>query len=46
MLARAGEKLLENPQLIADARAELDRRLDGEKYESLIPAGVKPHYYD
>ena len=46
VLARAGEKLLENPQLIADARAELDRRLDGEKYESLIPAGVKPHYYD
>ena len=46
ILARTAETLLEQPELIAKARAELDRRLGGEKYRCLIPDGVKPHYYD
>lgn len=46
VLARTAERLLEEPELIARARAELDKRLDGEKYKCLIPAEVKPHYFD
>jgi len=45
VLARTAEKLLENPELIEKAKAELDTRLDGEKYRCLIPADVKPHYF-
>ena len=46
VLARTAEKLLENPELIVKARAELDQRLDGEKYKCLIPDEVKPHFFD
>ena len=46
IIARTAEKLLEKPELIQEARAELNRRLDGEKYKCLIPAEVKPHYFD
>ena len=46
IIARTAEKLLEKPELIQEARAELNRRLDGEKYKCLIPEEVKPHYYD
>ena len=46
VIALAGKKLIERPEIIEKARAELDRRLDGKKYQSLIPDGVKPHYYD
>lgn len=46
VMARTAEKLLSHPELIESARAELDRRLDGEKYKSLIPPDVMPHYFD
>ena len=46
VLARTAEKLLENPELIVKARAELDQRLDGETYKCLIPDEVKPHFFD
>ncbi len=46
ILARTAEKLLLDPGLLAQARAELDRRLDGGFYTCLIPAEVKPHFYD
>ena len=38
--------MLEKPELIQEARPELDRRLDGESYKCLIPKEVKPHYFD
>ena len=46
VMARTAELLLEKPELIKQARAELDRRLDGDKYKSLIPNDIKPHYFD
>ena len=46
VMALTAEKLLQNPQLLKDARAELDRRLDGGKYKSLIPDNIKPHSFD
>ena len=46
IIARTAEKLLEKPELIQEARAELEKRLDGGKYKCLIPDEVKPHYYD
>ena len=46
IIARTAEKLLEKPELIQEARAELDKRLDSGKYKCLIPDEVKPHYYD
>ena len=46
VIALTGKKLLEDPTLLERARAELNRRLNGEKYKCLIPPDVKPHYYD
>ena len=46
VIARAAEKLLDDPGLIRKAREELDRRLGGERYRCLIPGDVKPHYFD
>ncbi len=46
VIALTAKKLLENPERLAQARAELNRRLDGRRYKCLIPADVKPHYYD
>lgn len=43
ILARSAEKLLEQPELIRKAKEEFDRRMEGQKYECLIPADVKPH---
>ena len=43
VLARAAFKLYEDQDLIEKAKAELNGRLEGEKYECLIPHGVKPH---
>ena len=46
IIALTAEKLLESPEIIENAKRELEERLGGETYRSLIPAGVKPHYYD
>jgi len=46
IIALTAEQLLIKPELLAQARAELISRLDGETYRSLIPRDVKPHYYD
>jgi len=46
LIALTAERLLQNPELITQAKAELRRRLEGETYRSLIPPDVKPHYYD
>jgi len=46
VIARTAEKLLMDPAIIAEAKAELGRRLKGGKYKSLIPEEVSPHYYD
>lgn len=43
IMARAAMKLVEKPELIERAKAEFAGRLDGEAYECLIPADVKPH---
>lgn len=43
VLAKTAEKLIENPDLVAEAKAEHQGRLSGMKYECLIPADVKPH---
>ncbi len=45
LMARAAEKLLENPARIEEARAEFERRTDGESYRCPIPNDVKPHFY-
>lgn len=46
IMARTGEKLLQNPALLEKARAELQERLQGEGYVCPIPPEVAPHYYD
>ena len=46
VLARAAELLLDEPDILKQARDELDARLGGEKYKSLIPKEVKPHWFD
>ena len=43
VLARGAVRLYEDPGLIVKAKAEFNGRLEGEKYECLIPHGVKPH---
>lgn len=46
VIALTAERLLDDPSLIAAARDELNRRLDGGRYQCLIPPEIKPHYYD
>ncbi|MDR1439936.1 MAG: amidohydrolase [Clostridiales bacterium] len=46
VIALTAMRLLESPAIIGEAKDELRGRLKGEHYESLIPSGVKPHYYD
>ncbi|MBQ7486283.1 MAG: amidohydrolase [Clostridia bacterium] len=46
VLALTGLKLLESPELLSQARQELERRLGGEPYRCLIPDEIAPHYYD
>ena len=43
VLALACEKLYEDPSIIAKAKEEFEERLDGEKYECMIPEGIEPH---
>ena len=43
VLARGAAKLLEQPERIQKAKEEFDERMQGQKYECLIPADVKPH---
>lgn len=42
VMASTAVELFENPQLIAEARKELDQRLGEDKYVNPIPAEVKP----
>ena len=46
VLARTGLILLERPEILEKAMQELRDRLNGETYQSLIPDGVEPHYFD
>jgi len=41
-LAATGADLFTNPQLVADAKADFQKNLEGRKYQSVIPAGQKP----
>lgn len=43
ILADAAETLIEHPELIEKANAELKERLQGETYKCLIPDEVMPH---
>ena len=43
VLAAAAVKLYEDPEIIKKAKEEFDMRTDGQPYECLIPADVKPH---
>jgi aminobenzoyl-glutamate utilization protein B len=42
IIALTAADILENPQLVADAKAEHQRRLAGESYHCPIPAEVEP----
>ena len=46
VIALTGLRLVQHPELLIEARRELERRLAGGRYKSLIPGGVKPHFYD
>ncbi len=46
VIALTGLRLARDPELIVEARRELQRRLAGGRYKCLIPEGVKPHFYD
>jgi len=41
-MALTGADLLASPQLVADARKEFERQLQGKQYRSFIPEGQKP----
>ncbi len=43
IMAKSAAKLVEKPELIEKAKKEFSQRLDGEVYECLIPAEIKPH---
>lgn len=45
LMARAAQILFDNPARIEKARAEFEKRLDGDRYRCLIPDDVKPHYF-
>lgn len=42
-MALSALELFENAEIIAEAKAELKERLNGEKYVCPIPADIKPH---
>ncbi len=46
VLALGAIKLIENPKLIEKAKVEFNEKLDGQKYECLIPKEVKPHIFE
>ena len=41
-LAAMGQDLFTNPQLVADAKADFAKQLQGKTYKSVIPEGQKP----
>ena len=41
-MALTAADLFASPQLVADARKEFDRQLEGKRYRSFIPEGQKP----
>jgi len=41
-MALTGADLLVSPQLVADARKEFERQLQGKQYRSFIPEGQPP----
>ena len=41
MIALTAVQVMEDPSLIEQAKAELQERLDGKSYHSLIPDSVK-----
>ncbi|MCR5793958.1 MAG: amidohydrolase [Solobacterium sp.] len=43
VLAELGIRLFEDPQIIEEAKAELQDRLGGETYKCLIPEDIRPH---
>lgn len=43
VMAESAKTLLEHPEEIKKAWDEFDKRLDGEKYECLIPKEIEPH---
>ncbi|MCI2115327.1 MAG: amidohydrolase [Acidaminococcus sp.] len=45
VMAESARKAMEQPQLIADAKAELKKRLHGEKYVCPIPPEIMPTKY-
>ena len=46
ILAKGAETLFEQPAVLAEAKAELKKRLHGVPYECPIPADVMPRGYD
>ena len=43
LMAKAFEKIVENPSIVEEAKAEWKKQLNGKQYECLIPKGVEPH---
>jgi aminobenzoyl-glutamate utilization protein B len=41
-IALTAADLFANPQLVADAKADFQRQLQGKTYETMIPADQKP----
>lgn len=46
IMARTARLLQEQPDLLTQARQELNTRLRGDRYRCPIPKGVWPHYFD
>lgn len=46
VLAKGAETLFQQPEIVKAARAELDKRLGGKKYQCPIPPEVMPRGYD
>ena len=46
VLAKGAQTLFEQPEVLAEAKAELKKRLHGVPYECPIPADVMPRAYD
>lgn len=45
VMADAVIECFKDPSIIEAAKAEFEKRLDGQKYKSLIPPEVKPHVF-
>ena len=46
VLTKGAETLFQQPEIVKAARAELDKRLGGKKYQCPIPPEVMPRGYD